>query len=106
MNQQDAKDYGIQQGLAAIRYCEVSDEDIQEAGCDHEDNETVCDDCLTSAAYDSEMNARQYSPFEFFAHDINETGDRAEGLWSAYDEGVGVGIKRGLEQRREQLNAD
>ena len=105
MNKRDAKDYGIQQGRAAIRYCEVDETDKREAGCSHDDDETVCEDCLTNAAYESEMNARQFSPFEFFANDINETGDRADGLWSAYDEGVGIGIRRGLKSRLEQLNA-
>ena len=117
MNKQDAKDYGITQGLAAIRYCEVGDEDRREAGCECNPRKplatesvrvsetVVCEDCLTQAAFESEQNARQFSPFEFFAHDVNETGDRAEGLWESYDEGVGIGIRKGLQKRLEQLAA-
>jgi hypothetical protein len=48
---------------------------------------------------EAESNARQFSPFEFLAHDINETGDRAEGLWEAYDAGVFAGAKAGARER-------
>jgi len=34
---------------------------------------------------------RQYSPFEFFSHDINECHN-SEGLWESYEEGVYKGI--------------
>lgn len=103
MNKQDAKANGVQQGSAAIRYCEVSETDKREANCDCE---SVCEDCLTSAAYESEMNARQYSPFEFFAAEMNKDENRSDGLWSAYDEGVRIGIRRGLKSRLEQLTAN
>ena len=35
---------------------------------------------------------RQYTPFEFFAHDINSCGDRADSLWESYETGVYNGI--------------
>lgn len=107
MNKKEVKDRGIDEGLGSIRYCEVSKEDQREAGCECKTGQ-ACEDCLTSAAYASEMNARQFSPFEFFAHDINECEDRSEGLWSAYDAGVGVGIKRGMKDRiaRENQRTD
>lgn len=107
MNQREAREYGIEQGSAAIRYCEVSDIDQREANCEcGETSKAACEDCLASAAYESEQNARQYSPFEFFANDINESGDRADGLWEAYNKGVSIGIRRGLKARLEQLNAE
>jgi hypothetical protein len=80
MNKKEAYQEGFDRGYEAATYCEVEDGD--------EDKE--------SAAFEAEENARQYSPFEFLAHDINETGDRADGLWEAYDKGVAAGIKAAL----------
>ena len=57
------------------------------------------EDEFFSMAYESEDNARQVSPFEFFAHDVNECEDRADGLWEAYDEGVTAGIKKAWKER-------
>jgi hypothetical protein len=46
---------------------------------------------------------RQYSPFEFFAREINESSD-PDGLWEAYEEGVHKGAmtaaKEFLKKRR------
>ena len=50
-------------------------------------------------AFESEDNSRQFSPFEFFAHDVNDSGDRPDGLWEAYDEGVTAGIKKAWKER-------
>jgi hypothetical protein len=97
MNQREARAEGRRLGEQAAVYCEVSEQDRREAGCDHAEGE--CFDCLTSAAWESEQNARSFSPWEFLARDINESGDRAEGLWEAYDEGVAVGIRVGARNR-------
>lgn len=105
MTKQDAYYNGRDNGLAAVKYCEVYDNDIREAGCNHGHLE-ACKDCLTSAAFDSEQNARQYTPFEFLAAEINAQGDRADGLWDSYDKGVAVGIKKGLTARLKQLNKE
>lgn len=42
------------------------------------------------SAHESEVY-RQYSPFEFFAHDINAS-EYPDELWDAYDTGVYNGI--------------
>jgi hypothetical protein len=98
MNQREARSEGFGHGYDAAIYCEVSAEDRQQAGCGCQ-GDAVCSECLTSAAFESEQNARQFSPWEFLAHDINECGDRSEGLWEAYDAGVASGIKRGVRER-------
>ncbi len=103
MNKQDARERGISEGLGSIRYCEIGQEDQRESDCDCKTGQ-ACETCLTVAAYASESNARDFSPFEFFAHEINESGDRSDGLWAAYDEGVGIGIKRGMSSRLEREN--
>ena len=35
---------------------------------------------------------RQYSPFEFFAQELNEA-DNSEELWESYDNGIADGIR-------------
>lgn len=101
MNKQEAKRHGVNNGIAAGRYCFVLDMDRREAGCgcvapNH------CEDCLTNAAYQAEQNARQYTPFEFFASACNKSGERAEGLWQAYESGVGVGIRKAIAARLQR----
>jgi hypothetical protein len=51
---------------------------------------------LSHMAWVSEGNSRQFSPFEFTAHDLNVDPDRSEGLWDAFDSGVAQGIKAGV----------
>lgn len=49
-------------------------------------------DAIVGEACSYEMESyRQYTPFEFFAKEINDSGDRSDGLWEAYDAGVARG---------------
>ena len=45
-----------------------------------------------SICYEVEMNARQFSPFEFYAAEFNKVDESEEGgseeAWEAYDQGV------------------
>lgn len=85
MNQKEAKTHGIDQGYAAGIY-----------GTDEAKNE----EDFISEAFESEQNARSFSPFEFFAYEVNCcNGDRSDGLWDAYDDGVMVGINKALKER-------
>lgn len=139
MTKREAYNTGKRVGLQAAKYCEVSDTERREAGCEcsnatpkcrtcgeetggtptssvygsvHKHGPTthtfvsdqVCADCLTTAAYESEQNARQYSPWEFLAHEIN-SGRNPEGQWEAYDAGVAAGIKLGVTQRLKAQQA-
>ena len=64
------------------------------------DYDSEMDESLESAAYDSELNARDFSPWEFIAHEINDnTEERSEQLWEWYDKGVTAGIKAGIRVR-------
>lgn len=47
---------------------------------------------IAELAWQANDNYRQYSPFEFFAHELNEAEDSEE-LWEAYDEGIYQGIE-------------
>jgi len=42
--------------------------------------------------FDAESNDRDFSPFEFTAHDINESND-PERYWEAFDNGITDGIR-------------
>lgn len=97
MTREDAMATGKQYGYSAGKYCEVSNEDQREAGCDCESGD-MCSDCLATAAYASEMNARDFSPWEFVAHDIN-TDEDSEELWEAYEAGVAQGVQQALNER-------
>jgi hypothetical protein len=55
---------------------------------------------LTEDAFEGEMNGRDFSPFEFLAKEINDTGDRADDIWDAYDAGVFLGIKKFIRENK------
>lgn len=99
MNQKQNYKAGVRAGLAAVKYAEVAPSDQKEVNCDCESSETICADCLSYAAWESESNARCYSPFEFFAADCNRDENRSEGLWASYEAGIEAGIKKGLRAR-------
>ena len=46
-------------------------------------------ECLCYAA---EINSREYSPFEFVAHEFNESDD-SESLWEAFESGIADSIR-------------
>ena len=57
-------------------------------------------------AGEAEANGRQYSPFEFTAHEINsldgenyEHEGAAEAVWAAFDEGIADGIEAEISPR-------
>jgi|SRR6516164_4469083 hypothetical protein len=98
MNQSDVRQIGINRGIEAATFCEVGDSDRKQAMCDCK-HPSVCEDCIVEAAYEAELNSRQYSPFEVFARDLNAVPRRADGLWKAYERGIGIGIIRGSRKR-------
>lgn len=54
------------------------------------DQEAV--DEFVSTLLEGEVEARQYSPFEFFAKWVNDQDDSSE-VWDAYEKGVHDGIR-------------
>ena len=82
MNQREAYDHGVDRGYEAGTDGEFTDEMLSDV------------DAFQDEAFEIENHSRCFSPFEFFANDINDCGDRADGLWEAYDNGVGVGIRK------------
>jgi len=55
-------------------------------------------DALQMLASESESNSRDFSPFEFTAHDLNERED-SEDAWQAFDEGISDGILANIGER-------
>ena len=56
---------------------------------------------MANQASEGESNDRQFSPFEFTAHEINEM-DASEEIWEAYDSGINDGIDKNINQRLTQ----
>jgi len=79
--------YEIAKGSADDVYREWVLEGVRgkEAGRD-----SLIDRLVADASADESENFRQFSPFEFFAKEINDSKD-PEGLWAAYEDGVHKG---------------
>ena len=57
-------------------------------------------------ASECESNARQFSPFEFLAHDINATDDNPRVKfepWFEFDAAIGRGIAKALKERWKSI---
>jgi hypothetical protein len=52
-------------------------------------------DIHQSACFEAESQGRDYSPFEFIAHEFNESDD-ADMLWEAFEIGIGDAIMADL----------
>ena len=93
MNKRDAAEFGRDRGYEAAIYCEVGPRDKREAGCGCADGK-VCSDCLTEAAFEAEINAREY------AGHIDDMQGASLAAWDAYDNGVARGIADGIKARQ------
>jgi hypothetical protein len=104
MNTNEAYQHGYDAGRASALYCMVNHEARREAayhsGCQCKAPK-VCHECLTRAAYEAEMGARSFTPWEQIASNINKTKShtRRDNLWASYDEGVQKGIHAGVNMR-------
>lgn len=56
-------------------------------------------DTMSQLAYAGESHDRDFSPFEFTAHEFNESED-ADSLWEAFDAGISDGIGTNLSERK------
>lgn len=80
MNLKDAYDYGYDNGYG-IAQENYSDEEMK-------DTDKFISDCMCT---ESEI-FRQFTPFEFYAKEFNESDD-PESMWEEYEKGVEMGIK-------------
>ena len=103
MNQKEAYEQGKENGYSAASY--LDDESIQIVSGlmgygdpDFLDKEEL-EEVAQAAAGEGEQNGRQYSGFAGFAAEINNGPEsRFEGLWEKYEEGVTVGINKGVRE--------
>ncbi len=65
---------------------------IANLAIDEDFNLDEFEDAVKTACWEADENYRQFSPFEFFAHALNES-ENAEDLWEAYDKGIEEGIE-------------
>jgi hypothetical protein len=83
MNKREARALGVERGYW------IGSDVIQQNNYTDEDYDTYLSDCS-----EIEETGRQFSPFEFTAHDINAAGDRSDGLWEEFDAGIERGFER------------
>ena len=116
MSQKEAYEYGKEQGLSTAQYFDPSPEIDLDLPLKEIREELVME------CHEAEHHSRQYSPWEFFASSMNEhqtfqsfeleVGDfvkrsedpddaawRIQKLWEKYEDGVTVGIQKGLRLR-------
>lgn len=112
MNQKEAKELGRDRGYNCASWVDIPDigtvvKPFELSGfsgtVETADDQRECFECM---AYDSEEHGRCYTPFEFIAAKFNDAGDRSEGLWEAFDEGITLGIGQFWREREtsERLN--
>jgi hypothetical protein len=100
--EQDAYKRGFDRGFSCASWQNLP-EVGEEIWTDGEGEITVDEenawDVVQSLAYAGESNDRQFSPFEFTAHEFNESED-ADSLWEAFDSGISDGISANIAERR------
>lgn len=61
-------------------------------------------DYMEMLCHDAELNGRQYSPFEFVAHELNENENKADMYWDEFDRGVDVGINKSIKEAKKSYS--
>jgi hypothetical protein len=94
MNKKEAHDYGFDNGYS------IADTNIQDLNNFKYEDEN---DWVGEMIDFEQSEFRQYTPFEFFAHDVNELPEfDAEECWEAYDEGVEDGIEQRIKEFKNE----
>lgn len=97
MNKKDVRASGFMRGwnVASWQNMQAIGDSIP-IGCDYYngDRRVTAEnqiDIFIIACGDAESNDRDFSPFEFTAHDINESNN-PDSMWEAFDAGINAGI--------------
>jgi hypothetical protein len=57
-------------------------------------------DYMETLAFESESMNREYSPFEFTAHDLNEMSEtKPYDVWEVFESGIAAGIRKNISKR-------
>lgn len=104
MDKREAKEFGEQTGREMIESMDIPaigdaiDDSLAWIGFgDVITEQNRFDYICTMAGYGEEAN-REIAPFEFTAHEFNESDDPDE-MWSAYEDGVIDGMTEALRER-------
>lgn len=95
------RDHG--QNLAQYNYNNAKTFEKMLGNPDEDDIEDFAEE-LRQLCWDADENFRQYSPFEFFAHELNTATDSEE-LWEAYDTSICEGVTSFINQLTESLKS-
>lgn len=100
------RENGIDKGYSAAKCnkSEVRDAIYKENIEDIDDVE----DKFREYASEGESGSREYTPFEFFAKELNDLDSEyeegcSEDAWTAYDEGVSEGIDKAWKESKEEF---
>ena len=95
MNQREAYYRGRDNGEDAAEYAELPWTAAQANATSRKMDEVL------EETWESEQGARQYAGFAYFAYEMNQAQPdwRMEALWDKYEEGVAVGIRKGLRKK-------
>jgi hypothetical protein len=89
VNKREARAEGTRNGYAIATDNAVS---VANTWLQNPDRDGAVLDAIVNAALETEAeHFRQFSPFEQFSKALNDCGDRADGLWDAYESGVRQG---------------
>ena len=106
MRKSEAYQDGLNRGRNAASWVDMPElgtkipRDIDWVGCDVVTEENMAD-VMELYAFASESNDRDFSPFEFTAHEFNQARN-SESLWEAFDRGIVDGIRKEIAKRMKQ----
>lgn len=103
MNKREAYRIGLNRGHCTASWVDIPEigekipRYIDYVGYSVVDADNIAD-VMEMYASANEASDRDFSPFEFTAHAINESLN-SEGLWEEFDRGVANGIRREIKRR-------
>lgn len=100
INLDEVFEIGFQHGQDLVRY-NYNDVEIDELMESLEDFEEK----VRYFCWEADEGYRQYSPFEFFCHDMNEA-ENSEEAWERYDCGINEGIDFEITVYRKSLKLE
>ena len=110
MNQREARAEGRRNGYSIAEANAQETQSVWDETPEDEREHDSLFDAIVAVALEAESeHFRQFSPFEHFAKELNDCGDRSDGLWEAYEDGVHKGANqfaREYTRKREPMALD
>lgn len=96
MDKQEAREYGIGVGT------DIAEENIDELSMSLFFRGMHVDDLHGEISLIEMEHFRQFTPFEFYAKEWNESDD-PDAMWKAYESGVDYGITNVIEAKKKEV---